>query len=81
MVLLYGIAAITTAISITEDAGVKILLINVVEEKSPTGALPQSDFVYERDEKYRGEIQYKVVNRDVTTLLVVPTENVSILMT
>jgi hypothetical protein len=78
MVLLYGIAAITTAISIAEDAGVKILLINVVEEKSPAGALPQSDFVYERDEKYRGEIQYKVVNRDVTTLLVVPTENVEL---
>jgi hypothetical protein len=78
MVLLYGIAAITTAISIAEDAGVKILLINVVEEKSPAGALPQTDFVYERDEKYRGEIQYKVVNRDVTTLLVVPTENVEL---
>lgn len=78
MVLLYGIAAITTAIAIAEDAGVKILLINVVEEKSPAGALPQSDFVYETDEKYRGEIQYKVVNRDITTLLVVPTENVEL---
>lgn len=75
MVLLYGIAAITTAISIAEDAGVKILLINVVEEKSPAGASPQSDFIYETDEKYGGEIQYKVVNPDVTTLLVVPAEN------
>src|SRR5215207_4965546 len=75
MVLLYGIAAITTAISIAEDAGVKILFINVIEEKSPAGTLPQSDFLYETDEKYGGEIQYKVVNRDVTTLLVVPTEN------
>src|SRR5918996_388720 len=78
MVLLYGIAAITTAISIAEDAGVKILLINVVEEKSPAGTIPQSNFVYETDEKYRSEIQYKVVNRDVTTLLVVPTENVEL---
>jgi hypothetical protein len=76
MVLLYGIAAITTAIAIAEDAGVKILLINVVEEKSPAGTIPQSNFVYETDEKYRGEIQYKVANRDITTLLVVPTENV-----
>ena len=76
MVLLYGIAAITTAIAIAEDAGVKILLVNVVEEKSPAGTIPQSDFVYETDEKYRGEIQYKVVNRDITTLIVVPTENV-----
>ena len=75
MVLLYGVAAITTAISIAEDAGVKILLINVVEEKSPAGASPQSDFIYETDEKYGGEIQYKVVNPDVTTLLVVPAEN------
>jgi hypothetical protein len=78
MVLLYGIAAITTAISIAEDAGVKILLINVVEEKSPAGTIPQSNFVYETDEKYRGEIQYKVVNRDITTLLVVPTKNVEL---
>lgn len=76
MVLLYGIAAITTAIAIAEDAGVKILLINVVEEKSPAGTIPQSNFVYETDEKYRGEIQYKVANRDTTTLLVVPAENV-----
>lgn len=76
MVLLYGIAAITTAIAIAEDAGVKILLINVVEEKSPAGTIPQSNFVYETDEKYRGEIQYKVANRDITTLLVVPAENV-----
>jgi hypothetical protein len=30
------------------------------------------------DKKYGGEIQYKVVNRDVTTLLVVPTENVEL---
>jgi hypothetical protein len=78
MVLLYGIAAITTAIAIAEDAGVKILLINVVEEKSPAGTSPQSNFVYETDEKYRGEIQYKVANRDITTLLVVPTENVEL---
>ena len=78
MVLLYGIAAITTAIAIAEDAGVKILLINVVEEKSPAGTSPQSNFVYETDEKYRGEIQYKVANRDIITLLVVPTENVEL---
>ena len=48
----------------------------MVEEISPAGAFPQSDFLYETDEKYGGEIQYKVVNRDATTLLVVPTENV-----
>lgn len=76
MVLLYGIAAITTAIAIAEDAAVKILLISVVEEKSPAGTIPQSNFVYETDERYRGEIQYKVANRDITTLLVVPAENV-----
>jgi hypothetical protein len=44
----------------------------VVEEKSPSGAIPQASFIYINSEKYHGEIQYKVVNPDNTTLWILP---------
>jgi hypothetical protein len=72
MILLYGLAAATLAMSIGLDAADKILLLQVVEEKSPAEAIPQSAFLYKTDEKYRGQVQYKVVGPDVTTLYVVP---------
>lgn len=72
MILLYGLAAATLAMSIGLDAADKILLLQVVEEKSPPGAIPQSSFVYKLNEKYHGQIQYKVVSPDTTTLYVVP---------
>jgi hypothetical protein len=36
-VLLYGIAAVTLAMSIAEDVGTKLLMVHVVQEKSPPG--------------------------------------------
>jgi hypothetical protein len=73
MVLFYGLAAATLAMSITVDAGDKILLQQVVEEKSPaTGIIPQSSFIYKTTEKYHGQVQYKVVNPQTTTQYVVP---------
>ncbi|HEY6884443.1 MAG TPA: HAMP domain-containing sensor histidine kinase [Nitrososphaeraceae archaeon] len=73
IVLFYGLAAAALAISISGDAFDKLLLAQIVQEKSPSGAIPQSSFIYKTFEKYHGEIEYKVVNPHITTLYVVPT--------
>jgi hypothetical protein len=44
----------------------------VAEEESPSGAIPQDMFVYKNDQKYQGEVQYKVVKPDITTVYIVP---------
>ena len=72
VILLYGIAAFTLASSILEDAGTKLLLVQVIEEKSPPGATIESSFLYKPSEKYNGEIIYKIVNSDTTILYVIP---------
>jgi hypothetical protein len=72
MVLLYGLAAASLAMSITIDAADKILLQQVVEEKSPRGAVPESSWIYKSFDKYQGQVQYKVVNPETTTQYVVP---------
>ena len=74
MLLVYGLASIALAISIGGDAFDKILLIQAVQEKSPSGAIPQASFIYEIFQKYKGEIEYKIVNPVSTTLFVVPTQ-------
>jgi hypothetical protein len=76
-VLLYGIATITLAMSIAEDAGTKLLMIQVVHEKSPPGAISKSSFVYKPSKKYNAEIEYKVVNRQTTTLYLLPNSNLA----
>ena len=75
ILLLYGLAASALTISIAGDAIDKILLIQVVEEKSPPGAIPQSSYIYETFAKYHGEIEYKIVNPHATRLYVVPSPN------
>ena len=59
---MYGIASITLAMSIAEDVGTKLLMVHVVQEKSPPGAISQSSFLYKPSKKYNAEIEYKVVN-------------------
>ena len=54
VILLYGIAAFTLASSILEDAGTKLVLVQVMEEKSPPGSVTESYFLYEQSEKYDG---------------------------
>jgi signal transduction histidine kinase len=78
MVLFFGLAAATSAIAITEDAYTKLIFVSVVEERSPSGAIPQASFIYINSEKYHGEIQYKVVNPDITTLWILPSSLVSL---
>ena len=74
-ILCYGIAAILLATSIAQEAVSKLLLIQVIEEPSPPGAITQSSFLYEHSDKYSGEIEYKVVNPHTTTLYILPDSN------
>jgi len=78
MILFYGIAAATIAIAITEDAYTKLMLVQIVEEKTTAGVASQSSFIYKTLKKYHGEIQYKVVNPYITTLWVSPTSTNSL---
>ena len=72
LLLICGLAAASLAASMAFDAGSKMLLVRVVEEKTAAGAIPQDMFVYKNDQKYQGEIQYKVVKPDSTTVYFVP---------
>jgi hypothetical protein len=64
--------------SIAEDVGTKLLMVHVVQEKSPPGAISQSSFVYKPSKKYNAEIEYKVVNPETTTLYLLPNSNLVI---
>lgn len=78
MVLFFGIATATFGFSIVEDAYTKLILVQVIEEKSPPGAIPQSSFLYKTVEKYHAEIEYKVVNPHTTTLWIVPSSQLAL---
>jgi hypothetical protein len=72
LLLICGLAAASLAAAMAFDASSKMLLVRVVEEESPPGAMPLDLFIYKNDEKYQGDIQYKVVKPDTTTLYIVP---------
>lgn len=72
LILICGLAGVALCAAMTFDATAKLLLVRAVEEESPPGATPQDLFIYEDDEKYQGEVQYKVVKPDTTTLTIVP---------
>jgi hypothetical protein len=72
LLLICGLAAASLAAAMAFDAGSKMLLVRVVEEESPPGAMPQDIFIYKNDEKYQGDVQYKVVKPDTTTVYIVP---------
>jgi hypothetical protein len=72
LVLICGLAAASLAAAMAFDAGSKMLLVRVVVEESPPGAISEDMFVYEDDERYQGQVQYKVVKPDNTELYVRP---------
>ena len=72
LLLICGLAAVSLAAAMAFDAGSKMLLVRVVEEESPPGSIPQDMFIYKNDEKYQGDVQYKVVKPDITTIYIVP---------
>jgi hypothetical protein len=78
VILFYGIAAFALGSSILEDAGTKLLLVDVVQEKSPPRAIVESSFLYKPSEKYDGEIIYKIVNSDTTTLYIIPKSSLAL---
>src|SRR5215213_7542033 len=72
LLLVCGLAAASLAAAMAFDAGTKMLIVRVVEEESPPGSIPQDIFILKYDEKYQGDVQYKVVKPDTTTLYIVP---------
>jgi hypothetical protein len=78
MLLLYGLAALTSGISVAINGGTKLLLADVVEEESAIGAVPEAAWIYKTYKQYDGEVQHKVVNPDTTVLYVVPTDNLQL---
>jgi hypothetical protein len=74
-ILFYGIAAILLATSIAQEAVSKLVLIQVIQENSPPGATTESSFLYESSEKYNGEIEYNVIDPEITTLYILPNSN------
>ena len=72
LLLICGLAAASLAAAMAFDASSKMLLVRVMDEESPPGAIPLDLFIYKNDEKYQGDVQYKVVKPDTTTLYIVP---------
>ena len=70
LLLIFGLASASLAVAMAFDAGSKMLLLRVVEEESPLGSIPQDMFIYEIDENYQGQLQYKVVTPEITELYV-----------
>ncbi len=75
LLLICGLTAASLAAAMAFDAGSKMLLVRVVEEESPPGAIPQEMFIYKSDERYQGDVQYKVVKPDTTTVYIVPSSS------
>jgi nitrogen-specific signal transduction histidine kinase len=78
IILFYAIAALTLAFSIGEDAGTKLLMVNVIQEKTPMGTTPDSSFLYSMSEKYKGQIIYKEVKSNISTLYIIPDSNLEL---
>ncbi|MGN6349210.1 MAG: ATP-binding protein, partial [Candidatus Nitrosocosmicus sp.] len=72
IVLFYAIAALTLSASIAEDAFTKIMMVNIIQEKTLEGTHLETSFLYKDSKKYNGQIIYKEVKSDVTTLYIVP---------
>ncbi|MDQ6724052.1 MAG: hypothetical protein M3Z01_07295 [Thermoproteota archaeon] len=72
IVLFYGLASAMLAITIVGDIFDKVLLLQVIEEKTPAGTIPNSPFLYKHFDKYHGDIQVKMVNPGITILVVLP---------
>ncbi|MEP6576639.1 MAG: hypothetical protein ABJB85_09450 [Nitrososphaerota archaeon] len=75
VVLFYGLAAAALAISITADAANKLLVLDVIQQKSLPNAVPHAYFSYKYSETLHGRVQYVFVNPQVNTTLILPKES------
>lgn len=83
-ILIYGLASASIASAMIFDGGAKLLLVQIIEEKpipsfdqtqqqpGESNATSYDVFIYKNFDKYHGELQYKVVKPESTTLYVVP---------
>jgi signal transduction histidine kinase len=78
--LLFGLTAVGMIIALVGDNINELLLTKTISEKSPAGAVPSARFLYQKDKKYGGEIQYKIVNpaTTTTTLIVRPSADIGL---
>jgi Histidine kinase-, DNA gyrase B-, and HSP90-like ATPase/His Kinase A (phospho-acceptor) domain len=76
--LLFGLTAVGMIIALVGDNINELLLTKTISEKSPAGAVPSARFLYQKDKKYGGEIQYKIVNPATTTLIVRPSADIGL---
>ncbi|HEX2014277.1 MAG TPA: hypothetical protein VLA68_03530 [Nitrososphaera sp.] len=74
LILICGLATASLATAMMFDATAKLLLVRSVEEASPPDAISQELFIYRNDERFQGELQYKVVKPDTTTFYIVPSD-------
>jgi hypothetical protein len=78
LMLLFGLLAVGMIISLVGDNINELLLTKTISEKSPQGSVSKAYFLYKENKKYGGEIQYKIVNPEKTTVLVRPTSSQSL---
>ena len=83
-ILIYGLASASLAIAMIFDGSAKLLLVQVIEEKSLASSQVEQNqqqsgelnvasydvFIYKYVDKYQGELQYKVVKPQGPTLYV-----------
>lgn len=73
IVLFYALAALTLACSIIEDAGTKLLMVQIIyEEESQSPSSTESSFQYKESEKYDGQIVFVETTKDRTAYFVIP---------
>ena len=71
-ILVYGLAASSLVVAMMFDGFAKLWLVQVIEEKSSLSGTSYDVFIYKLNDKYKGELEYKVVKPHGTTLYVVP---------
>jgi signal transduction histidine kinase len=72
LVLLFCLTAVGMIIALVGDNINELLLTKTITEKSPAGTMAGARFLYQKDKRYGGEIQYKIANPVNTTLIVRP---------
>src|SRR5262245_28432253 len=76
IILIFGLAGATLALSIGVDAVGKLFIVQIVEVPTPEGTPTQSSFVYKVEEQ--GKVQYKEVGPETTKVYFVPNGSIEL---